>query len=391
MVTGIQRVVSFLVVILMWMVIPGCGGDGSSDPTTVAQPPGSPPSTPGGPSPTVEGNVPPRTGTFGGGQGKILFVEGTNLPTSISELHLATRLVQRLVDYSQDSFKKVVGGVSRANDGTFAVVRDPGLTEQPVILHYRADGTLLHEWLVPLDDNLFGAPLNLPRPASTEGGALSPDGKSIALAGESRDRTRLEVIILDVQGGTFLIHDLLGANDEPRDKTNLHASTMWSPAGELYVISELGLHKVNRATGAGILVHPVTLFWPYAPVLAPDARTIYFQQLSGNPRGGTIWSMDVASGEIVRRSMRSMFGEQYSPALSPDGQWLLMQEANLVGSVFAPAPIFTPNPSIGSISTPLNISAVRFSELPIDTQNIDTRILDAAGQARNANGRMVWY
>ncbi|MFO0698478.1 MAG: hypothetical protein U0236_04555 [Nitrospira sp.] len=391
MVTGLHRFASFLAVMFMWAVLPGCsGGDGGSDPTTVSQPPGSPPSTPGAPSPSppVGGNLPPMTGSFGGGQGKILFAEGINLPTSISELDLATRRVRVLVDYSQDSFNRVVGGVSRANDGTFAVVRDPGETEDPVILHYRADGVLLHKWLVERIDNLFGVPVNLPRPAPTEGGALSPDGKSIAYVGISRDRTRAEVVIRNVQDGPWVIKDL---PDAPPNKTTMHTSTLWSPAGELYVISEVGLHKVDRTTGGGTLLHSVPLFRPHAPVFSSDGRTIYFDQLSGNPRGGTVWSMDVVTGETTRRSMRLPYGEQYSPALSPDGQWLLMQEANLIGSVFAPAPIFTPNPVIGSISVPLNISAIRSSEVPIDTQNLNIWIVDAAGQSHLANGRMVWF
>lgn len=387
MVIGTKRLASALAMILIWVVLPGCGGDGGSDPTTVSQPP-----TQGGPSlsPTPGGNLPPLTGPFGGEQGKILFAEGVNLPTSISELDLATRQVRVLVDYSQTSFNRVVGGVSRANDGTFAVVRGPGATEDPVILHYRADGVLLHTWLVPRIDELSGVPLlsPLPRTAPAEGGALSPDGKFIAYVGISRDRLRAEVVIRNVQDGPWVIKDL---PDAPPNKTTMHTSTLWSPTGDLYVISEVGLHKIDRTTGLGTLLHPVTLFSPHAPVFSPDGHTIYFDQLSGNPRGGTIWSMDVTSGEITRRSMRSLYGEQYSPALSPDGQWFLMQEANLIGSVFAPAPIFTPNPTIGSVSTPLNISAVRFSGTPIDTQSVDTGILDAAGQPHLANGRMVWY
>ncbi len=396
MVTGIQRVISFLVVILMWMVIPGCGGDGSSDPTMVSQPPGSLPSTPGGPSPTVEGNVPPRTGTFGGGQGKILFAEGITLPWSISEFDLATRQVRTLVDYNQDFIiKRVVGGVTRANDGTFAVIRNPGLNASMVILHYQADGTRLHEWTVPLQlipgvSNTFGL-AERPRNAFNEGGALSPDAKSIALVEHTVEGARLEVVILDMQSGAFRIRDLLGVNDLPRDKTSLHASTLWSPTGELYVISEVGLHKVDRATGAGTLVHPVTLFEPRAPIMSADARTIYFDQHSGNPRGGTVWSMDVASGVLTRRSLRSVDGDQFSPTFSPDEEWLLLQEANLAASVFIPNAIFSQNPLIGSVSRPVPISAVRFSDPPIDTQNLKTVIEDASGKVHSANGRMVWF
>lgn len=129
MVIGTKRLASALAMILIWVVLPGCGGDGGSDPTTVSQPP-----TQGGPSlsPTPGGNLPPLTGPFGGEQGKILFAEGVNLPTSISELDLATRQVRVLVDYSQTSFNRVVGGVSRANDGTFAVVRGPGVRRIPL-------------------------------------------------------------------------------------------------------------------------------------------------------------------------------------------------------------------------------------------------------------------
>ncbi|MBK9946454.1 MAG: hypothetical protein IPP12_04610 [Nitrospira sp.] len=389
--TGIQSVTSFLVVMVMWVVLPGCGGDGGSDPATVSQPPGNP-----SPSPTPGGNLPPASGSFGGGQGKILFAEGIELPRSIAEFDLATRQVRTLVNYSQDYIlKRVVGGVSRANDGSFVVVRNPGPGASAVILHYQADGTRLHEWTVPKQltpgvPNLFGL-AESPRNAFNEGGALSPDGKSIALAEITVGGDRLEVAILDVQSGTWVFNDLLRANDDPPNKTTMNPSTLWSPTGELYVLSTVGLHKVDRVTGVGTLVHPVPLHSPHAPIMSSDGRTIYFEQLYGNPLGGTIWSMDVASGEPTRRSMRSIFGGQYSPTLSPNGEWLLMQEANLIGSVFAPAPIFTPNPLIGAKATPLNISAIRLSETPIDTQNLNIWILDAAGQFHPANGRMAWY
>jgi hypothetical protein len=313
------------------------------------------------------------------------------LPRSIAELDLTTRQVRTLVKLGPALTIAVInGGVTRANDGSFAVIRDEmDFDHSPIIYHFQADGTLIHEWEMPHVG--VGVGVIRPRPAFRQGGALSPDAKSIALAGHTLLGARLEVVILDVQSGKFVIEELLRANEAPLDKTNMHASTLWSPTGELYVISEVGLHKVDRATGEGILVHPVELIEPQAPSMSSDGRFIYFSQRRGNPRGGTIWSMDVASGELTRRSMRSPFGNQSSPVLSPDGEWLLMQEANLIGSVFVPAPIFTPNPLIGATATPKNISAVRLSEPPIDTQNLNTWIVDAAGQFHSAVGRMAWY
>lgn len=387
MVTGLQQVASCLVVLLMWAVVPGCSGDGSSDPATVSQPPGSP-----SPSPPVGGNVPPATGSFGGGQGKILFAEGGLYPYAISEFDLATRQVRRLVDYSLDnSLKPVLGGVSRANDGSFVVVRNPGFNIDPnvsaVILHYQADGTRLHEWTVPPQP--IPGNITWQRIAFNEGGALSPDGKSIALAEITLGGARLEVLILDVQSDKFSPPSyLLGENDAPPNKTTLNPSTFWSPTGELYVLSTVGLHKVDRVTGVGTLVHAVSLKEPHAPTMSSDGRSIYFSQCCGNPIGGSIWSMDVASGEVTRRSTRSVSGQQSSPALSPDGEWLLLQEAGSSAVLISPG--LGPNP-IGALGIPFNISAVRLSEPPIDTQSLNIWIVDAAGQPHFSQSRMVWF
>lgn len=384
MVTGIQRLASFLIVMLLWTVLPGCSGDGSSDPTTVSQPP-----TQGGPSPTVGGNLPPTTGTFGDGQGKILFVEGGG-SYGISEYDLATRQVQRL----NHALEQVFGGVSRANDGTFAIVRNHGPGASMAILHHQADGTLLHKWSAPPQrtpgtegqPNPFG--LNdRPRNAFYEGGALSPDAKTIALAESTLLGKRLEVGILDVQSGTWVFKDLLGASDLPQDKSTLRASTFWSPTGELYVLSDVGLHRIDRTTGEGTLVHGVKLESPGAPVMSPDGRTIYFERFFGNSSGGTVWSMDVASGELTRRSIRSGDGKQFSPALSPDGQWLLMQEVGSGSYYIPPGPL---NP-VGAGGIQFVISAVWLSDPPIDTQNLNVWIRDSTGQPLMGHGRMVWY
>lgn len=362
-------------VLAIALQISGCGGgeDGSSQ--SGAPPPPAPESK------APEDNAPLPNGAFGGGQGKILFAEGRIFPQSISEFDLATRQVRRLVDYGQDFIlNRVAGGVSRAKDGTFAVIRNP-TDQSSVILHYQADGTRLHEWTLPpqLIPNVpnINHLAERPRNAFHEGGALSPDAKSIALAESTVGGIRLEVVILDVQSGRPVIHDLLGESDLPQDKSNLRASTLWSLAGELYVISDVGLHRVDRATGTGTLMHSVPLDHPHAPMMSPDGRTIYFDQNRGNPRGGTIWSMDVASGVLTRRSIRSIYGAQYSPALSPDGEWLLLQEDQF-GTVLT-----------GSL--PKVVSAVRLAEPPHDTQNMRIGIEDASGQVHYGLGRMVWY
>ena len=377
---GAMKRIAWYAVLAIALHISGCGGgeDGSN--------PGSAP-----PSPTPERKAPEGNFPFGGGLGKIVFAEGMILPKSISELDVATRRVRTLVKLGPPPSFVFVGGVTRANDGTFAVIGHDwtDLSRSSTIYHYELDGTLIRKWEVPR--TIIAGGVSMRRPLFTEGGALSPDAKSIALANKSVLADRLEVVILDVPSGNFVIRDLLGPNDSPRDKTNLHASTVWSPAGELYVISEVGLHRVDRATGAGTLMHPVTLFHPRAPIMLPDARTIYFDQDFGNPHGGTIWSMDIASGEITRRSMRSGAGSQYSPTLSPDGEWLLLQEVDYPGGVFVPAPIFAPNPLIGAVAFPFVVSTVRLAEPPHDTQNLQAEIRDAAGKVHSAQGRMVWY
>lgn len=365
-----MKQIAWCAVLSVALAISGCGSGTEGANTSSESPPQTTP--PGG-------NVPSASGTFGGGQGKVLFAEGLNFPNSVSEFDLATRQVHTLAIVRPAISFAIDGGVTRANDGTFAVTGHD-LSEplaKTIVHHYQANGTFIRGWI--LDRAFF------------EGGALSPDAKSVALVQSTVFEDRLQIMILDLQSGKTVSGDLLGTNDSPHNKADLHASAVWSPAGELYVISEVGLHRVDRLTGAATLVHAVSLFHPRSPMMTPDARTIYFDQLSGNPRGGTIWSMELASGTLTRRSVRSKDGDQYSPTLSPDGEWMLLQEVNSAAGAIAPAPINAPNPLSGSLSVPFVVSAVRLSEPPPDTQNLLIKIVDVSGRAHSARGRMVWY
>lgn len=119
---------------------------------------------------------------------------------------------------------------------------------------------------------------------------------------------------------------------------------------------------------------------PSAPgnaTASADGRSIWFDMALGNPYGNAIWSLDLASGALTQRSIRSVSGKQYAPAFSPDGNWLLMQEVGLK--------------YIGALLIYNTLCAVRLTGERVDTESLQTAIRNGSGDGFTANSRAVWF
>jgi hypothetical protein len=313
--------------------------------------------------------VPP--GAFGGGEGKILFVEGTSLPKAVKELDLATRSIRTVVS-PVPAGERLEPGLSRARDGTF-IVAEHTSTRGAIIHHFRPDGSLIKSY---------------PDVPSLPMAKLSPDGRSIAFTYRDLAQTGLSypsldtvlmVYVMDVQSGVAVRGQVLGLNDPPMDKDSLNSYALWNQQSELFVISQVGIHKIDRESGAAsVLRLDPQLSNPTGSVFSPDGKSIYFEDARGNPYANTIWSIDLASGILTRRSVRSRSGRQFSPAFSPDGRWMLMQEVGLEYLGIAVSSYYT-------------IAAVRLNDPPLDTEDLRIAVVDSSGSGITASGPMVWY
>ena len=321
----------------------------------------------------MTGNVPPATGTFGGGQGRILFVAGGDRAKNVMQVDLATRQLTTLATIQGSVFRGLYGGVTRANDGSFVVVDYELTGPLSNILHYAADGSLLRSY--PTGARLLN------------GAAISPDGRQVAFVDSVLVKVRDSypfyereycLFMLDLASGQIAETVLIGHAEPPEDKISIRAQAVWSPDGTLHVLASAGLYRIDRNTLAATRLHQPDIGNPYAVVPSPDGGSLWFHQGRGNPYGGTIWSIDIASGALSPRSIRSRSGGQYSPCFSPDGNWLLMQETSLTYLGIA-------------IASYYYICAIRRTAEPIDTQDLRTAILDGGGNGFTASDRMVWY
>lgn len=336
----------------------GSGGGGSTDGTTD--------------QPQAGSNTPPRTGAFGGGQGKLLFVQSGNAPQIVRLFDLATRQTTDLVTIARTRNHVLGGGLTRAQDGSFLVtdkisteLRDPGW-----MYHCAADGRIL---------NSFQASTSV-----ADGAAISPDGLRAAngatysLSGSRGYETR--VVITTLATGTAIEGVVLGAADEPRDKilTPPQERMVWAPDGRLFVLCRYGLFQVNPDTAAVTRLQTFRLVDTTSPSISPDGTTIWFEGAGGTGGRPAIWSLNIATGEAAMRVQRSRTGMQYAPTVSPDGQWLMMQQ---VSSTVAG----------GGTSSYFYVGAMRLASGLSDTEGLDLNVLTASGEAFTAGGRMAWF
>ena len=344
----------------------GCGGGGGG---------GGGSSGDGGQTQTPTGNVPPASGAFGGGQGKILFVEGGNSPRAIYQIDLATRKVAGLASFGDDDLLAYyVGGVTRANDGSFLVTYQRSMSARMHgIRHHSANGDLISdiqtEYILPQD------------------ATISPDGRFAAytplsyqkIPGRATDfDNEIRIELLDLRSRQARYGVLVALGEGPSDKRSYVTSApIWTPGGQLYVMTKDKIFHIDPQILTSRSV-AYDLDGASNAVSAPDGQSIWFSNPKGNPGGSTIWSVDVTGGVSTRRSLRSSFGGQYAPGFSPDGSWLLMHENELR---------YFP----GVLMASYYVCAVRNTGEVIDTQNLQTAIRTAENSGFTSSGRVAWY
>ena len=340
----------------------GCGGGGG----------GSSGDSSGddGQTQTPTGNVPPASGAFGGGQGKILYVEHTIAPKTLMELDLATRAIRGVARVEETT---LTGGVTRAADGSFLLTGDGQRMSASMRAYlYRSDGSLVKSFDL--------------QTTTTTGAALSPDGRSIVYAGLSYDygptgpKSVLFAAIIDVQSGEIISKIMLGLADPPANKIPLGvaAQSVWTPDSTPYVAIPGALYRIDRVTAAATKVHEMDQSSPHSLAVSPDGRQIWYESVLGSPVEQCLWSIDIATGEKKQRVVRSKRGRQHAPGFSPDGKWLLMTQGRAEYT------------GIGFLDYS-EISAIPLPTGSVDTENIEPFILNSSGEKVGAYDRMVWY
>ncbi len=339
----------------------GCGGGGGGG--------GDAPPTPGGQP--DQGVLPPRSGAFGGGQGKILYVQGGDAPQVVSEFDLATRRSRDVITLARTRHHYLAGGVSRARDGSFLVTDKVGasLDDRGWLYHCAADGTVLSSFESPTRD--------------PSGATISPDARYSAHGVTGRipgsDKYETQIILMDLRAGTAMRGVILGGDEEPLNKSlnppNEH--TVWAPGGTLYMMTRYGLFRVEPSTAVATRLHRFQIPVANSPSISPDGAYIWFEGEGGSGGRPALWSLNIQTGEMLRRVERSRTGLQYAPTVSPDGQWLLMQQVTSVAT------------GVGTRNT-FFVSALRITAAAQDAESLELKVVDAAGEGFSANGRMAW-
>lgn len=365
---------------LLTIALSACGGGGDNSSSAIGS--DGTPSPAGGPTGSAPGNarrsdVAPVAGAFGGGEGQILFVDGGQ--SSVWQLDLASRLFRKIAEPNSHWDWSILDGVTRSTTGSFAVLSRKFLGLESQVFVFSADGSLINATSITYMNG-----------HAVSGAAISPEGRLVAWVEEdqpglySRDYrlfTRLRV--WDIVARLLWSVTIQERPDrDSRDPAYSDSFTAyWTPEGELKVLAIDGIYDIDLANLTSRRAKNLALSYPRSPVVGPDGQTLFFQQSRGNVFNGTnhptIWSLDPVTDTLTRRSVYSGLG-QFSPAVSPDGQWLLMTEA--VGSY-----------ALGILSESRFVTAVRLSDQPFDTNGVPNEILGAQGARFTADGRVAWF
>lgn len=169
---------------------------------------------------------------------------------------------------------------------------------------------------------------------------LSPDGETLVVALQGGLWT------LPIQGGEAV---RLPAGVEV-------THPVWSPDGEQVAFQDFADHYyriwVVGREGSGLRVLTEGPADHREPAWSPDGSRVAFSSDRGGSGSYDIWSVDVATGELVQWS--SGLGEEYSPTWSPDGRrvaWVDGGSVRAVDGVGAGEVLLTdPSGSVGAPS-----------------------------------------
>ena len=320
---------------------------------------------------STSGDTPPPSGMFGGGQGRILFVNGA----SVFEYDLATRQIKGLGTYRQAEGYDLVGGVTRANDGSFLVSDYKLSGNNSRVYHCDSTGKVLHAYALK-DRNVVGV-------------SLSPDGTRFAYVRTWIDSSKFdwmtmrECTIVDLATGGVTEIRLIQPTDPNAPQRNyedrVRQEMVWAPDGTLYGMTSIGLYRVDVAAGRSVLLHSFQIDTPVHPWVHPDGREVWFTYHDEPESGKRIGKVDIATGAFSKISASSDgLNDHVAPSLSPDRRWLLMQDViakyNGLGFTYY-----------------YHVGAIRFTDPPINQDGVPTEFKQANGEKFTAFGRMAWF
>ena len=144
---------------------------------------------------------------------------------------------------------------------------------------------------------------------------LSPDGRHLAVASESR--SGVFTFVLDLERGSRW---------RPSREGSINNFAIWSPDGSVLAFNSLqrmpGIYGVSTdGTGAPELLLPRGGSEPRLPgAWSPDGRNIVFTQVTREARRD-LWTLPLEPGGSPSRLLATA-ADEHSPDFSPDGAWL---------------------------------------------------------------------
>ncbi len=160
------------------------------------------------------------------------------------------------------------------------------------------------------------SPLRMIVAGANHGWSLSPDGRRLAIGLQTAAGDNVWVKQLPRGALTRISFDQIGSAFRPK----------WTPDGRSVVYLSPADVRIRRADGAGR--DSVMMVWQANEVLfAPDGKTMILRAgAAGSVTGGrNLYVMRIGEDSLPRPLLAAPNFDETSPALSPDGRWLLYQ------------------------------------------------------------------
>lgn len=365
----LKAILATLTILAVTVGLAGCGGGGGGGDDAGSTT-----------NPASGGDLNPPGGNFGGGQGRILYVD-KSIKHNIREFDLATRTERIFAQVDAAVTAEVYGGVSRSQaSGRVAALVELRAVNGSIGVFggtrtqvYDASGRLLRS-----HDQEYGFK------GLTSGAVLSRDGSRVAWGGyfapaEGARHTR--IFVLEVDSGrmtSFNFENVSGLADQS-------AEPFWLPDGRLMILSDEGIYEVDSAFTSARKTINASLPGAGNPQLAADGRTLWFNQVAGGTRGSQIWTLDLTTLAMRHRYVDTDSYAMTAPTPSPDGRWVaIAYYASTCGGQCSPSvsPWLVTAMGIVGVSNDL-----------VDTTRMTTLMLWAGTTATyfRAEGRMAWY
>jgi len=148
--------------------------------------------------------------------------------------------------------------------------------------------------------------------------ALSPDGVKLAYIAKSNDFFNLN--IKKVSGGRAIVQRTFNRNINDMD---------FSPDGKWIAFTELkgtdqNIYIINADEGSAVQQITSSNYSELGPSYAPDGKSLYYSKQEGSRF--YIWNVNLDS------SLKTQYSEGFTPALTPDGENLIVTRNGKDGS-----------------------------------------------------------